>query len=248
MPHELFGDVVVRPAKLRSCRSSILIGSIAAHVIGGTSLLIASLSAIVTLPTPQTRLSFEHVRPVAIDIELPAPPRTARATTTTTTPTPMVPVTVPSESAPLIAPTTISPETGREGLPFAGATTSIAAIDAGSVGDLLGAPEPLTPTAPPPPEKPLRLHSGIQAPQKTMHVAPDYPRIARESRVQGTVIVEAIIDVSGRVEGAQVLRSIPLLDQSALDAVRQWRFTPARLNDRAVPVVMTVTVTFTLER
>jgi protein TonB len=62
------------------------------------------------------------------------------------------------------------------------------------------------------------------------------------------VILEAIIDEGGAVKSVNVLRSIPLLDAAALEAVRQWRFTPARLNGEAVPVVMTVTVRFTLDR
>jgi protein TonB len=56
-----------------------------------------------------------------------------------------------------------------------------------------------------------------------------------------------VLDANGRVDSVRVLRSIPLLDQAAVDAVRQWRFTPALLNNEAVPVVMTVTVNFALQ-
>ena len=73
-----------------------------------------------------------------------------------------------------------------------------------------------------------------------------YPAIAQAARVQGIVIVEAIIGTDGKVRDAKVLRSIPLLDQAALDAVRQWEYTPSRLNGVPVPVIMTVTVNFTL--
>ena len=76
---------------------------------------------------------------------------------------------------------------------------------------------------------------------------PIYPSMARIARVQGVVILEAVIDVSGRVESARVVRSISLLDDAALEAVRQWRFEPARLNGQPVPVVMTVTVNFSLQ-
>jgi protein TonB len=252
MPRDLFGDVVVPPASLRSYRSPILISSIAAHAIGGSSLLIASLSATVTLPEPPARLAFEHVRSIAVDIELPAPPRPARAPSAGTpaaTPARAEPTPETAAAAPVVAPSTITPETGREGVPFAHVTPAIPSIDSGAVGDLLGVPEPLSPPAAAPAQQPpIRLHGGMRPPQKIAHVAPRYPVIAREGRVEGTVILEAIIDTSGRVESARVLRSIALLDDAALDAVRQWRFTPARLNDRPVPVVMTVTVTFTLER
>ena len=74
-----------------------------------------------------------------------------------------------------------------------------------------------------------------------------YPAIARSARVQGIVIIEATIDETGRVSDARLLKSIPLLDEAALAAVRQWAFTPTRLNGKPTSVVMTVTVQFRLE-
>jgi protein TonB len=64
--------------------------------------------------------------------------------------------------------------------------------------------------------------------------------------VQGVVIIEALIDTNGNVADAKILRSVAMLDQAAVDAVRQWRFTPTMLNGAAVPILMTVTVNFTL--
>ena len=64
--------------------------------------------------------------------------------------------------------------------------------------------------------------------------------------VEGVVIIEATIDRRGKVSETRLLRSIPLLDQAALDAVRQWEYDPTLLNGVAVPVIVTVTVTFTL--
>jgi len=75
---------------------------------------------------------------------------------------------------------------------------------------------------------------------------PDYPAIARSARVTGTVILEAVIAEDGTVRDVRVLRSIRLLDEAAIEAVRQWRFTPTLLNGEAVPVIMTVTVAFNL--
>jgi protein TonB len=65
--------------------------------------------------------------------------------------------------------------------------------------------------------------------------------------VKGIVIVEATIGPTGRVERARVLRSITLLDEAALEAVRQWEFTPTLLNGTPVSVLMTVTVNFNLQ-
>ncbi len=81
---------------------------------------------------------------------------------------------------------------------------------------------------------------------RIVHVAPEYPAIARASRTSGVVILEALIAEDGRVRDVRVLRSVPLLDDAATRAVLQWQFTPTLLNGEAVPVVMTVTVSFTL--
>jgi protein TonB len=92
----------------------------------------------------------------------------------------------------------------------------------------------------------VRVGGSIKPPVKTRDVRPQYPAIAQAARVQGVVIIEATIGPNGRVQDARVLRSIPLLDQAALEAVRQWEFTPTLLNGVPVPVIMTVTVQFTL--
>ena len=120
-------------------------------------------------------------------------------------------------------------------------------------------PPPLPPGAapPPPPPPPLqapphwpapvRVGGAMKMPAKVRHVDPVYPPIAQSARVQGVVIVEIVIDPEGRVFEGRVLRSIPLLDQAALDAVNQWEFTPTLLNGTPVPVIMTATVQFSLQ-
>ena len=70
--------------------------------------------------------------------------------------------------------------------------------------------------------------------------------IAKPVKVEGVVILETLIGVDGKITNARVLRSVPMLDQAALDAVMQWEFTPTRLNGQPVPVLMTVTVQFRL--
>lgn len=93
----------------------------------------------------------------------------------------------------------------------------------------------------------IRVGGNVKPPKKLRDVRPVYPPEAQQARVSGLVILEARIGADGSVEDAQVLRSIPLLDQAAIDAVLQWRFTPTLLNGQAVPVMMTVTVNFTLQ-
>lgn len=91
----------------------------------------------------------------------------------------------------------------------------------------------------------VRVGGNIRQPTKLVDVKPVYPDLAQRARVQGVVIVEALIGTDGRVEGARVVRSIPILDQAALDAVSQWQFVPTLLNGTPVPVIMTMTVNFT---
>src|SRR5262245_60390547 len=93
---------------------------------------------------------------------------------------------------------------------------------------------------------PVRVGGSITEPKLIKKVPPVYPPIAQTAGVTGVVIVELLVDFDGTVSDAKVLRSIPLLDQAALDAVRQWVFTPTLLNGAPVQVVMTVTVNFSL--
>src|SRR5262249_25782270 len=94
---------------------------------------------------------------------------------------------------------------------------------------------------------PVRVGGNVPPPTKVRDVPPVYPAMAQSARVQGVVIMEALIDEQGNVADARVIRSVPLLDQAALDAVRQWQFTPTLLNGTATPVLMTLTVNFTLQ-
>jgi protein TonB len=91
---------------------------------------------------------------------------------------------------------------------------------------------------------PVRVGGQIRPPTKVKDVAPVYPAIARSAHVAGVVTIEATIDPEGKVMDAKVVRSIPLLDQAALDAVRQWEYTPTLLNGVPVPIVVTVTINF----
>lgn len=93
---------------------------------------------------------------------------------------------------------------------------------------------------------PLRVEGQIAEPRKLTGVSPVYPPIAQSARVQGVVTLECTIGPDGRVTDATVLRGIPLLDQAAIDAVKQWVYTPTFLEGVPVSVIMTVTVTFKL--
>jgi protein TonB len=97
------------------------------------------------------------------------------------------------------------------------------------------------------PPQPVQVGGAVTRPTQITRVEPVYPPEAQAAGVQGVVIMEATIGADGKVTDVRVLRSIPLLDKAATDAVRQWEYTPTRLNDVAVPVTMTVTVNFELK-
>ena len=105
-----------------------------------------------------------------------------------------------------------------------------------------------TPPPPPTPEQPRHVGGVINAPIKIRDVSPVYPAIAQSAHVEGWVILEAVIDERGRVSETRVLKHVPLLDEAAETAVRQWVYSPTLLNGQPIPVVMTVTVQFRLER
>ena len=91
---------------------------------------------------------------------------------------------------------------------------------------------------------PIRIGGKIHPPLKIKDVQPVYPAIAQSARVAGAVTIEATIGEDGKVVDAKVVRSIPLLDQAALDAVRQWEYRPTLLNGVPVPVLINITVNF----
>lgn len=104
--------------------------------------------------------------------------------------------------------------------------------------------------APPPPKPagPSRIKQGgnVTAASLLQEIKPIYPPLARQARIQGNVVLHAIIDKDGKVAELQVVSGHPLLVQSALDAVRQWRYKPTLLNGDPVEVDTTITVTFTM--
>jgi periplasmic protein TonB len=109
-------------------------------------------------------------------------------------------------------------------------------------------PRPVATHAAPAPEAPrtVRVGGSILEPRKLKNVSPVYPATAKQARVQGIVILECTIGADGRVKDVKVLRSVELLDAAAVDAVRQWVYTPTLLNGVPVSVIMTVTVNFKL--
>ena len=250
MSQDMFRAVVARPSSVRSRRPPLVLLSLAAHGVVVLGLVLATTAAPDALPFPHVVLAYHAPVQVQLaDIELPVPPPVRKPVTRSTGEVAIVAAPVPqpaapTTAAPLEAPTGVSPETGREQSSSSDTGTS---RDSGTPIVVAERVE-IEPRPPVPVTPPVRLHSGITAPRKVVDVAPTYPPVARTAHVEGIVVLEATIDTEGRVTDLRVLRSVPLLDDAALQAVRQWRFTPGQLNGQAVAVIITVTVRFALER
>ena len=94
---------------------------------------------------------------------------------------------------------------------------------------------------------PMRVGGEVQEPQRIHYVNPVYPELARRARLEGMVILQAIIDRQGNVKDVETLRGLGLgLDDAARNAVAQWIYTPTTYNGRPVEVILTVTVLFEL--
>jgi protein TonB len=113
----------------------------------------------------------------------------------------------------------------------------------------LGTSDSAAPPPPPPPPKkkePVRVGGSIQSSKLIRRVEPVYPDLAKRARVQGVVLLEVTVDETGNVSEINIIRGHPLLNQAAVDAVEQWKYSPTLLNGEPVPVKATVTVTFQL--
>ena len=119
----------------------------------------------------------------------------------------------------------------------------------GSLGGVIGGTGTSIPV--PPPQQPaakriLRVGSNLKAPRQIYSVQPEYPPLAKQTRVWGIVVVNAVIDEHGNVVQARALSGHPLLIPAALNAVLQWKYEPTTLNGTPVAVEMEVTVRFNL--
>jgi protein TonB len=241
MPRDLFAQTLTPPHAPKRSRWTI-VGSIFAHVgLIGALLIVPVLSSLdnfivrannaleYTLPAvavPQAPPPASKTPAVVPDINpnlAPAFPPEKPVTSEVTVPQ------LPSNLFPPGAPPGTGP--GGPGMNPIGKASDV----------LASVPPPVTP-----PPGPVRPGGEIKPPSRIAYTAPAYPAVAKSARIEGTVYLEATIDEQGIVRDVRVLRSIPFLDDAAKAAVSQWRYTPTKLNGVAVPVILTVTVTFTL--
>ena len=218
-------------------RTWTLVVSICAHAAVVVAIFVAPIFATADLPDPRRPLTFEAITPIA------TPPIPVNTRPQPTQPSKVIaafPVVEPSKLPPDLPP--IDPPAPR--------------IDACDSCGVVGVPigdGPVGHDVTPPPvtqahKDPIPVGGNIRPPTRVVYVAPVYPRLALDARKEGTVILQAVIDEMGNVREVKVLRSVQLLDDAAIQAVANWKFTPTLLNGTAVPVVMTVTVAFALTK
>lgn len=225
--------------------------SIAAHAVIGSALIAATV-LIVTNPAPVTPTMMAFVAAPPAPPPPPPPPtppaKAARQSASR-------PLTRSAAEVPVEPPMEPPAEFAAETLPVSIGDDEGSGIEwgvpGGMVGGVMGGLESVIP--PPPPAAPVtgggpvRVGGQIREPTLIYRVEPVYPGAAISANIEGTVILEAIVDEEGRVETVRVLRPLGVLDRAALAAVKQWRYSPVILNGRPERFILTVAVTFRLE-
>lgn len=245
---ELTTGTLDRP--FRDWRVVPTVFSVMAH-LGLLGAGIAAALFVITDELPQVRSMMAFAAEVPAPPPPPPPPPAGPAPRPKSAEVRSAPAPKPGQLViPLEVPTEIAPESGiylgEEGGVPGGVEGG---IPGGVLGGILGGMMPEAPP-PPPPEparpKPIRIGGNFQPPALIHYVEPIYSDIAVWAKSSGLVILEATVNERGEVTDVKVLRSIKLLDQAAVDAVKQWRYRPVLLNGTPHPFILTVTVSFSI--
>jgi protein TonB len=244
MERRLFEDLIESDVvKHKTSQGLTLPISVALHALILALILVVPLLTLAELPEPAAAVKAFFVEPAAAPPPPPPPPPPAPKAAMAPRPIVQAPQDPTQFIAPVETPDEIRPEEGLD----LGSEGVAGGVEGGVPGGVVGGVVGGLPAAPPPPPvQAVRVGGQIKEPKKLNNVSPVYPDIAKQARVQGIVILECTISPQGKVTDVKVLRGIPLLDQSAIDAVKQWTYTPTLLNGVPVPVIMTVTVNFKL--
>ncbi len=121
-------------------------------------------------------------------------------------------------------------------------------VPGGQIGGVIGGIVSSTPVAVPKVVVPqrVRVSQGVTEGMLIHKVQPNYPPLARQARIQGQVVLQAVISKTGQIEGLKLVQGHPMLAPAAIDAVKQWRYKPYILNGEPVEVETQITVNFTL--
>ena len=243
MEQRLFQDLIESDVVAhKTGQGKTLPVSLTLHGIALIFIIIVPLLQPAELPEPAAAVKAFFVEPISAPPPPPPPPPPAPKRPDAPKPIPKPVMSETKFTAPVEVPEQIKPEEGLD-LGVEGGVSG--GVEGGVPGGVVGGVVGGLPDAPAPVQA-VRVGGQIKEPKKLKHVAPNYPDIAKQARVQGVVILECTISPQGKVTDVKVLRGIPLLDQAAIDAVKQWVYTPTLLNGVPVPVIMTVTVNFKL--
>jgi protein TonB len=208
--------------------------------------LIALSVLVATEQMPEIPTMMAFVAPAPPPPPPPPPPPAPNVERQTAKPVP----TTGAAVIPIEAPSQIAPEpafdAGEEGIPGGVEGGMPGGVLGGIIGGLPTEPPP-PPPPPPAPRGPIRVGGEIKPPILLHRVEPIYPPLAVAAALQGTVILEAFVDEQGVVQDVKVLRSQGVLDRAAIEAVKQWRYSPVILNGRPEKFILTVVLTFRLE-
>ena len=218
------------------------IASVLLHAVVLAAVLVVPLLTDESLPEQAGQVEAFFASP--IELAPPPPPPPPPSPSRAAVREPAKAVTPGGFVAPVEVPTEIVPEAGLDlGIDGGVAGGVKGGVPGGVVGGIVGG---LPDAPPPPPAEPVRVGLEVKEPRKIKHVPPVYPSIAAQSRLEGVVVIECVIDPRGRVVDVKVLRGLPLLVEAATEAVRQWVYTPTLINGVPTSVIMTVKVTFRL--
>jgi periplasmic protein TonB len=244
MQQRLFEDLLDSDVKTHGTKQGYTLPvSIAIHIVVIIAVVVIPLMTAEALPEPTSVVKAFFVEPQAAPPPPPPPPPPApKAQVQPRVASTPQPVQENKFTAPIETPDEVKPDEGID-LGVEGGVPG--GVEGGVPGGVVGGVVGGLPDAPPPPAA-VRVGGQIKEPKKLKNVAPVYPDIAKQARVQGVVILECTISPQGKVTDVKVLRGIPLLDAAAIEAVKQWVYSPTLLNGVPVPVIMTVTVNFRL--
>lgn len=216
--------------------------------LASTGLQFALAALVIALPLlhPE-KLTFIAKTPTLLMPLPPKPPipvepmQSSSTSSGTTTPVTTRPLTMPP-MLPRFLPQPTGDAPFIVAIPFGRGMADASPI-ALAIGDATHAPR-ISVTPPHPSNGPIRVSSGVSAGRLIAPIRPIYPEIAKAARVEGTVIVEAIISRSGTIESLHVVSGPPMLQQAAINAIRAARYQPFQLNGSPTEVQTTISVSF----
>jgi protein TonB len=235
--------VLTEPASIRKGRGATLAVSIVLHAILIAAVVVVPLLFYDSLPAPDEAVRAFFVTPAVAAPPPPPPPPPAAGVR----PAPRTPVAPHPEEpakfvAPLETPAELKPEEGISLGVEGGVPGGVeGGVPGGVVGGIVGG---LPQEAPPPASKLVRVGGQIKTPKLLKKVDPVYPELAKQARVGALIVLEATVDESGHVQEVRVLRSSPLFDEAAVEAVKQWSYRPLLLNGVPTPFIVAVTLNF----